>query len=230
MNIQILHLKEGARAARGLTVIIDVFRAFTVAPYLFKQHASCVIPVSKVKTAFDLKTGHPDYILIGERNEDKVPGFDFGNSPSAVSTFDFTGKTVVHTTSSGTQGIINAVNADQIITGSFVNVHSIVRYIQQQNPAEVSLVCMGYACEYETEEDTFCAEYIKGCLEGMCPDFEEMKTVIRNTSGARFFDPAKQHFAPSEDFYMCLQTGIFDFVLKVMPYEKDLFRLTRIDI
>ena len=28
MNIQILQLIEGAKAARGLTVIIDVFRAF----------------------------------------------------------------------------------------------------------------------------------------------------------------------------------------------------------
>ena len=30
MEIQILELIEGARAARGLTVIIDVFRAFTL--------------------------------------------------------------------------------------------------------------------------------------------------------------------------------------------------------
>ena len=31
MNIKILQLIEGAKQATGLTVIIDVFRAFTVA-------------------------------------------------------------------------------------------------------------------------------------------------------------------------------------------------------
>jgi 2-phosphosulfolactate phosphatase len=33
MEIEILEFAEGARKARGLTVIIDVFRAFSVACY-----------------------------------------------------------------------------------------------------------------------------------------------------------------------------------------------------
>ena len=37
MDIQILHLIEGARAARGTAVVIDVFRAFTVEAYLAKN-------------------------------------------------------------------------------------------------------------------------------------------------------------------------------------------------
>ncbi len=84
------------------------------------------------------------------------------------------GKTIVHTTSSGTQGIANAKNADEIITGSFVNAGAIVRYIQKVKPEKVSLVCMGYACEYPTDEDTLCAEYIKNELEGIPNNFEEM--------------------------------------------------------
>ena len=34
-EIKIFHLVEGAGEARGLTVIIDVFRAFSVAAYAF---------------------------------------------------------------------------------------------------------------------------------------------------------------------------------------------------
>lgn len=37
MDIQILHLTEGAKLARGITVIIDVFRAFSVEAYLFER-------------------------------------------------------------------------------------------------------------------------------------------------------------------------------------------------
>ena len=42
MNIQILQLIEGAKAARGLTVIIDVFRAFSVEAFLFAQRAEMI--------------------------------------------------------------------------------------------------------------------------------------------------------------------------------------------
>lgn len=39
MEVNILELVEGARRARGLTVVIDVFRAFTLECYLFAQGA-----------------------------------------------------------------------------------------------------------------------------------------------------------------------------------------------
>lgn len=39
-------------------------------------------------------------------------------------------KTVIHTTSAGTQGIVNAVKADKIITGSLINAKAIAEYIK----------------------------------------------------------------------------------------------------
>ncbi len=229
MEINILQLVEGAKSAKGLTVIIDVFRAFTVECYLVSQGAKTIIPIGKIDDAYKLKQENPDYILIGERFEKKPEGFDFGNSPSQVKGIDFTNKTVVHTTSSGTQGIVNAVNADEIITGSFVNADAIVNYIRKQNPKYVSLVAMGYASEYPTEEDTFCAKYIKNSLEGKSLDYEEMKQIIRNTSGKRFFIEEKQGHAPEIDFHLCLEKSLFNFVLKV---EKNggMHTVTKIDM
>ena len=37
MKINILHLIEGAKKAEGLTVIIDVFRAFSLECYLYDK-------------------------------------------------------------------------------------------------------------------------------------------------------------------------------------------------
>ena len=99
MNIRILHLIEGARAARGITVIIDVFRAFSVEAYLFEQGADKIIPVGDTELAYKLKQENPDFILAGERNGEILPGFDIGNSPSQNKTFKVNGKTIVHTTS-----------------------------------------------------------------------------------------------------------------------------------
>lgn len=146
MNIQILELAEGAKKAEGLTVIIDVFRAFSTACYAIEQGAGRIIPVGDIEVAYQLKEQHPDWLLIGERGGVKQPGFDFGNSPSQIVDADLREKTIVHTTSAGTQGIVLASKADEIITGSFVNADAIVRYIRKRNPAHVSLVANGSWC------------------------------------------------------------------------------------
>ena len=214
MKTNIYHLKEGAQEARGLTVIIDVFRAFSLECYAFHNGAEKIIAVGDIVTAYALKKKNPEFILLGERNEMIMPGFDFGNSPTHILNHDFTGKTLVHTTSSGTQGLVNAVHADEIITGSFVNAQAIIDYIKKQKPEVVSLVCMGYASLYPVEEDTFCAEYIKNALEGRKNNFDEMKKIIRHTSGTRFFEEDKQDFAPSSDFELCLDLDRFDFIIR----------------
>lgn len=215
MEVQILQLLDGARKASGLTVVIDVFRAFSTACYAFHMGAAKIFPVGGIDLAYRLKEENPGYILLGERNEQKPEGFDFGNSPSQLVAEKIVGKTLVHTTSSGTQGIANATNASEIITGSFVNAGAIVRYIRKQDPEVVSLVCMGYACEYPTDEDSLCAEWIRNELKGEPNDFSEMIETIRNGSGARFFEPEKQSWSPKADFELCLSLNRFDFVLKV---------------
>ncbi len=228
MNIEILQLVEGAKKATGLTVIIDVFRAFSVEAYVFDKGAERIIPVGEVDHAYKLKEENPDYILIGERNEQMLPGFDFGNSPLQVMKFDFSGKTAVHTTSAGTQGMVNAVNADEILTGSFVNAGAIVNYIKAKNPENVSLVCMGYSAKYPIEEDTFCAEYIKNSLTGKSSDFDGMVETIRNTSGKRFFDPEKAAYNPPEDFDLCMNLNRFDFVIRADKNKEGLLTLNKI--
>jgi len=229
MEINILQLLDGARDAKGLTVIIDVFRAFSTACYAFESGAFKIFPIGNIETAYDIKDKNPDFVLVGERNEQKPPGFDFGNSPSQLLSENLNEKIIVHTTSSGTQGIANAINADEIITGSFVNASAIVKYIQQKQPKIVSLVCMGYACQYPTDEDTLCAEWIKNELENKPNNFDKIIEALRIGSGARFFDPLKQGWSPQSDFELCLNLNRFDFILKV-ENEDGLNYLRKINI
>jgi 2-phosphosulfolactate phosphatase len=128
------------------------------------------------------------------------------------------GKTVVHSTSAGTLGLIHATHADEVITGSFVNARAVIQYIRARNPDVVSLVCMGYAARYPVEEDTFCAEYIRSGIKGETYDFNNIIDIIRNTSGKRFFVPENQEFSPKEDFFYCMNLDCFNFILQA---EKD---------
>lgn len=223
MDIRILQLIEGAKEARGLTVVIDVFRAFSLACYAFDRGVKQIIPVGNIDIAYSFKRENPKYILVGERNEKKMPGFDFGNSPTHILNENFQGKIIVHTTSAGTQGLVNAQDADELLTGSFVNAGAIIKYIKKSNPEIVSLVCMGYSAQHPIEEDTFCAEYIKNELEGKSNDFEKMKNIIRSGSGKRFFEADRQDYAPSSDFELCLDLNRFNFVLKANKSGNNLF-------
>ena len=142
MDIKILHLIEGAKAAVGTTVIIDVFRAFSVEAYMLAMGADKVIPIGSSDIAYEMKKADPTIILAGERHGKIMPGFDTGNSPSQLSSIDLKGKTVVHTTSAGTQGIANAKGATEILGCGLVNARATAEYIKRSGAEQVSLVCM----------------------------------------------------------------------------------------
>jgi len=216
MRIERYSLISGARSARGLAVIIDVLRAFTTAAYVMANGAERIIPVASLEEAFELKRLHPEWVLMGERDGRKVEGFDFGNSPYEVRDVDFTGRTVIQTTSAGTQGVVNAREAEEVVLGSFVTAGAIVKHIQRVQPEVVSLVAMGSRGIEPAEEDELCAEYIERCLSGRAPDFKEIKERIRDSpSGAKFFDPSYPEFR-EEDFHLALELDRFDFILKTI--------------
>lgn len=215
-RITIGHMIDGARQAHGLTVIIDVFRAFSLECYLHAMGASQIRPVGSTQDALAYRDRLPGCVLFGERGGIRCEGFDFGNSPSSVKPEDIAGKVVIHTTSAGTQGIVNAVHADEIITGSFVNASAIAGYILSKDPEHVSLVCMGNEGKSIAQEDELCAQYLQALLTGQpFPELEEKLMQQKNLSGCKFFNPETQKDLPEADFWMCIKHNIFDFVLKI---------------
>ena len=218
-NVNILHLIEGAKQAKGLTVIIDVFRAFSLECYLYDMDVKQIRPVGTIEEAFSLRDRIHNSVLVGERHGKKCDGFDYGNSPSTILKKEVAGKTIIHTTSAGTQGIVNAVYAAEIITGSLVNAKAVAEYIIATQPQTVSLVCMGNGGVRPALEDELCAEYIRSLLEGWeLKDFEQRLNSLKTNGGAHFFDKARQDVYPEADFYMCVKPNIFPFVIKI---EKD---------
>ena len=127
------------------------------------------------------------------------------------------GKRVIHTTSAGTQGIVNAVHADEIITGSFVNAKAISEYVRKKAPEKVSLVCMGKEGLAKAEEDELCAEYLKALLtDGGMPGIDRRLSELRLGGGSHFFDPDLQEIYPEQDYWMCIARDRFSFVLQVV--------------
>jgi 2-phosphosulfolactate phosphatase len=219
----------GAQGARGLTVVIDVFRAFSLAAHAFARGVRAIVPVADVDYAWELKRLHPDWLLIGERYARALPGFDSGNSPADLERFDLRERTLIHTTHSGTQGLTAAGGADEVITGALVNAGAIVRYIQSREPAVVTLVRMGKQARQRCAEDDLCAQLLQQRLAGEMPRIDDVPQRLRGAdSAAMFFDPACD-WAPPRDFELCTQVDAFDFVLQLERGEAP-ERLRRIEV
>ena len=220
MDITIDHLTAGAARAEGVTVVIDVFRAYTFECWAYARGAARIYPLASLEAAMARKAEHPDWLLAGERHSRPGPGFDFGNSPAQLEQADLRGRTVLHTTSAGTQGIEAAVHAQRILPAALVNAAATARYLRALNPRRVSLVCMGFENTRPTEEDTLCAEYIRSLLQGTPLDVRAAIPALRQGPGARFFVPEHQAFAPSRDFALCTDVDRFPFALEIRQDEK----------
>jgi len=227
MVVNIVECIDGARRARGVAVVIDVFRAFSVACHAVENGAGEYYATADVEMARRLAAERGG-ILMGERDCIMIEGFDYGNSPTEIEAVDFAGRTLVHTTSAGTQGLLACSGADEVITGAFVNARAVVEYLRAANPELVTLVAMGTAGTMRAQEDMMCAIYLKNALEGYPNSFETIKTFLAQVDSAqKFFDPGKT-YAPERDFELCLTLDRFDFVLKATPGQDGVVRLERV--
>jgi 2-phosphosulfolactate phosphatase len=215
MQIEVMDFVAGAREARGVAVVIDVFRAFSVACYAYARGAKRLIPVAEVETALSLRRDHPEYLAIGERGGKKVDGFDFGNSPTEISAADVRGRTIVQTTSAGTQGLTNAAGADVVLTGSLVNAAAICAYIESLKPERVSIVRMGKAAKERSAEDDLCAEVLRARLSGEGYDVSGVRAKLRESPAAKMFFNPEATWAPEGDFDLCTDVDRFGFVLRL---------------
>lgn len=207
MDIHILSDVEGAKKAKGIVVVIDILRAATVASYLLDKGIVSITPVATQEEAFRMRKRDGTLLLVGENNGVKIEGFDISNSPFEIKRMPkLEGKHAVHRSTTGTQGLVNVKNADQVIFGSFVSHSALLRYILEADPKIVSLVSMGGL------EDEMYANFLKKSL--MKQDTDKIEAIVSGLEvhpGCQWFlDPSKPDF-PKEDFYLCLEVDVFNF-------------------
>ena len=230
MKIVVNDFVAGAQSAAGIAVIIDVFRAFSLAAYAFDAGAAAIFPVADLEQARQLKHTHPERLLLGERYAQPLTGFDGGNSPAQLRRWSLLDREIIHTTHSGTQGLVNALYADEVLTGALVNAGAIVRYIQHRRPAQVTLVRMGYAACERCDEDDLCAELIRARLCDEEYPVHDIQARLRTVpAAAKFFDSQSQSFAPQADFDLCTAVDRFDFVLR-LDRGCQPFRLQKVNV
>jgi 2-phosphosulfolactate phosphatase len=214
MEIQRLSLREGANAARGTAVIIDVFRAFTCEPLLFHYGAARIVLEGDIERCLAMRG---DAILIGEKDEVPIEGFDLTNSPFEIMKKGkkfFSGRNIIHRTTSGVTGAVAAMaNADEVLLASFVTARATAGYIRMKNPALVSIVAMGIRSKEKAPEDEYCGDYIESLLTGKpCDHLDAVRRILVHETAQKFLRGDKSYL-PREDPAICIQRDLFPFTL-----------------
>ncbi|MEZ5046610.1 MAG: 2-phosphosulfolactate phosphatase [Chitinophagaceae bacterium] len=137
-----------------IVIIIDVFRATSTIATALHQGAKAVIPVASVEECIALGNEIPNSITAGERNGMVVEGLQHGNSPLSYPNSFIQDKTLILTTTNGTRLLHQCLAADEILTGSFLNLDAICSYIVSQKK-DVLLACASWKDRYNLEDSLF---------------------------------------------------------------------------
>ena len=215
MQVVLESLIDGAKAARGTVIIVDVFRAFTTAAIAFDRGATRITMVADVERARTLHGRGIGDVLMGEVDGAAPEGFDLGNSPYEASQFNFTDKTVIQSTRAGVVGVDAAAGADKIFLGSLVVAQATVEAIRKEDPDLVTVVAMGDEGLVRSDEDEHCAMFLRNLLEYRQPDAYSMARLIKEGGSTRkFYNASLPQYHP-EDLELALEVDSYPFAMKV---------------
>ncbi len=146
------HLYSVYKDEESIVVIIDIFRATSAICTAFEHGAEKMIPVATIDEARQWK--EKGYLVGAERDAIPVEGFDFGNSPYSYMGENVKGKTIVITTTNGTQAIEAAKEAYKVVVGSFLNINALCEWLVSEKRS-VLLLCSGWKNKFNLEDALF---------------------------------------------------------------------------
>ena len=124
--------------------VVDVLRATSVIPRAFASGAARVIPAGTVEQATGLLASldRKTTLLCGEREGKKIQGFHLGNSPLEYEPDAVRGKTLIFSSTNGSQAMIRCLAAPEQVLASFVNASAAARRLAASD-RDVVVVCAG---------------------------------------------------------------------------------------
>ena len=132
-----------------IVVVVDVLRATSVICTMMHNGVKEIIPVKSIDEAKAYKD--KGYMVVAERDGKKLDFADFGNSPYFFTKEIVDGKTIVYSTTNGTNAITVGKDADQVIIGAFLNISALTEYLIGQSK-DVLILCSGWKGKFCIED------------------------------------------------------------------------------
>jgi 2-phosphosulfolactate phosphatase len=205
---------DGARRARGVVVVIDVLRSFTVSAYALAGGArECLlVPTTAEARALHEKIGGS--LICAEEEALPVPGIPISNSPTQIKAADVKDRVLIQRSSAGTTVISAAETAHELFAASLVVARATARACLSKQPPEVTLIASA-----DHPEDHACASYIEGLLQGRELDVVALLQPLRESARfARAMSGTWPGF-PRNDLDLALVPDRFDFAMPAQRHD-----------
>lgn len=150
-----------------VVVVVDILRATSCMVTALAHGVQSIRPFADLEACRAMKAH--GYFTAGERNGEKVEGFDFGNSPFEYMIEKLKGQRIAFTTTNGTQAIAKSQGAKQIIIGSFLNLTAVTEYLKRGNDS-VLVVCAAWKGKVNLEDTLFAGALVENLKDHIEPD------------------------------------------------------------
>jgi len=209
-DVEIVHVTgvEGARAARGVVVVIDVLRSFTVSAYALAGGARECLLVSTIDEALALAQRIPESIISAEEHGLPVAGIAISNSPTQVRAAHLNRRTLVQRSSAGTPVMGAVQSGEAMFAGSLVVASATAQACLSRRPSTVTLVASA-----DFPEDHACAHYIEAVMRGGSVDVDQLLLPLRESERYRKFLAGEWPGFPPTDIELSLAVDRFDFAM-----------------
>ena len=124
-------------------LVIDVLRATSSIITALDAGAKAIIPVSEIASALELAATMPGSILAGEREGEKLIGFDLGNSPNEFTRETVAGRVIISCSTNGTAAVIKAAAAKRVWLAALLNSQAVADKLLNEGVRDLVIVCAG---------------------------------------------------------------------------------------
>lgn len=178
----------GRDLSQTTCVVFDILRATSTMVTALAAGALGIRPVAEINEALDCRRRQPEVLLAGERNGVRIGAaltggveFDLGNSPREFTAARVAGKTIVSTTTNGTRAWRACAGAEELMVGSFLNLHATALYLADRPRKKICLVCAGTG-EAAALEDILAAGALCEELKSIQPatELQDAATIARS--------------------------------------------------
>ncbi len=148
------------------TVAIDVLRATTAVCAAFQAGCSEVVPLDSLEALEPYRT--EGYAIAAERGGKKLPGSDYGNSPTEYLRCDMSGIKLAYSTTNGTVCILRGADADRTFVGSFANLTAFAERFRRDR-SDTVLLCSGWQNDFCIEDTLMAGALIERLTDVATP-------------------------------------------------------------
>jgi 2-phosphosulfolactate phosphatase len=205
-----------------VAVVVDVMRATSVIAQALASGYRRVLCCRDIEEARTLRAELGDTaVLGGERNAQRIEGFDLGASP--LEYLEPRAETAILTTTNGTRSILAAASTSEVVLlGCLLNLDAVTAAARE--PGEnVTVVCAGYQGGFAID-DAYTAGRIVALLEGEPADAAVASAAIAHAYPSAWEGINARTYGPpglEDDLRWCTQENTLTIVPRLARLVDD---------